>query len=41
MNAVATLIVLVVAVGTVVASLAIARAERRRQQDIAAAARGG
>jgi putrescine transport system permease protein len=40
-NAVATLIVLVVAVGTVVASLAIARAERRRQQDIAAAARGG
>jgi putrescine transport system permease protein len=39
-NAVATLIVLVVAVGTVVASLAIARAERRRQQDIAAAARG-
>lgn len=40
-NAVATLIVLVVAIGTVVASLAIARAERRRQQDIAAAARGG
>ncbi len=40
-NAVATLIVLVVAVGTVLASLAIARAERRRQQDIAAAARGG
>lgn len=39
-NAVATLIVIVVAVGTVVASLAIARAERRRQQDIAAAARG-
>jgi putrescine transport system permease protein len=39
-NAVATLIVLVVAIGTVVASLAIARAERRRQQDIAAAARG-
>ena len=39
-NAVATLIVLVVTVGTVVASLAIARAERRRAQDIAAAARG-
>jgi putrescine transport system permease protein len=39
-NAVATLIVLVVAIGTVVASLAIARAERRRQQDIAAATRG-
>lgn len=40
-NAVATLIVLVVTVGTVVASLAIARAERRRALDIAAAARGG
>jgi putrescine transport system permease protein len=40
-NAIATLIVLVVAVGTVLASLAIARAERRRQQDIAAAMRGG
>jgi putrescine transport system permease protein len=39
-NAVATLIVLVVSVGTVLASLAIARAERRRAQDIAAAARG-
>jgi len=40
-NAVATLIVLVVSIGVVLASLAIARAERRRQQDIAAAARGG
>jgi len=40
-NAVATLIVLVVTVGTVIASLAIARAERRRALDIAAAARGG
>jgi putrescine transport system permease protein len=40
-NAVATLIVLVVSIGVVVASLAIARAERRRAQDIAAAARGG
>lgn len=40
-NAVATLIVLVVTVGTVITSLAIARAERRRAQDIAAAARGG
>lgn len=40
-NAVATLIVLVVTVGTVIASLAIARAERRRAQDIAAAARAG
>lgn len=39
-NAVATLIVLVVTIGTVVASLAIARAERRRALDIAAAARG-
>lgn len=40
-NAVATLIVLVVTVGTVFTSLAIARAERRRAHDIAAAARGG
>lgn len=40
-NAVATLIVLVVTVGTVLTSLAIARAERRRAHDIAAAARGG
>jgi len=39
-NAVATLIVLIVSVGVVVASLAIARAERRRALDIAAAARG-
>ncbi|MCW5664144.1 MAG: ABC transporter permease subunit [Piscinibacter sp.] len=39
-NAVATLIVLVVTIGVVLASLAIARAERRRAQDIAAAARG-
>lgn len=39
-NAVATLIVLAVSIGTVLASLAIARAERRRAQDIAAAARG-
>ena len=39
-NAVATLIVLVVSIGVVLASLAIARAERRRAQDIAAAARG-
>jgi putrescine transport system permease protein len=40
-NAVATLIVLLVSVGVVVASLAIARAERKRAQDMAAAARGG
>ena len=39
-NAVATLIVLVVSIGVVVASLAIARAERKRAQDMAAAARG-
>jgi putrescine transport system permease protein len=39
-NAVATLIVLVVSIGVVIASLAIVRAERRRAQDIAAAARG-
>ena len=39
-NAVATLIVLVVSVGVVLASLAIARAERKRAQDMAAAARG-
>jgi putrescine transport system permease protein len=38
-NAVATLIVLIVSIGVVVASLAIARAERRRAIDIAAAAR--
>jgi putrescine transport system permease protein len=40
-NAVATIIVLVVAVGVVLASLAIARAERKRTQELAAAARGG
>jgi putrescine transport system permease protein len=40
-NAVATLIVLVVSIGVVIASLAIVRAERKRAQDIAAAARGG
>lgn len=40
-NAVATIIVLVVAVGVVLASLAIARAERKRAQELAAAARGG
>ena len=39
-NAVATIIVLVVSVGVVLASLAIARAERRRSQELAAAARG-
>ncbi len=39
-NAVATIIVLVVAVGVVLASLAIARAERKRAQELAAAARG-
>jgi hypothetical protein len=33
--------VLVVSVGVVLASLAIARAERRRAQELAAAARGG
>ena len=38
-NAVATLIVLMVSIGVVVASLAIARAERRRAIDIATAAR--
>lgn len=40
-NAVATIIVLVVSTGVVLASLAIARAERRRSQELAAAARGG
>lgn len=40
-NAVATIIVLVVSLGVVLASLAIARAERRRSQELAAAARGG
>jgi putrescine transport system permease protein len=38
-NAVATLIVLIVAVGVVVASYAIARAERRRASEISAAQR--
>ncbi len=40
-NAVATLIVLLVSIGVIIASLAIVRAERKRAQDIAAAARGG
>jgi putrescine transport system permease protein len=40
-NAVATIIVVVVSIGVVLASLAIARAERRRSQELAAAARGG
>jgi len=39
-NAVATIIVLIVAVGVVLASWMIARAERRRAQEMAAAARG-
>jgi putrescine transport system permease protein len=39
-NAVATIIVVIVAVGVVLASWLIARAERRRQQEVAAAARG-
>ena len=39
-NAVATLIVFVVAIGVLVASYLIARAERQRQQDMAAAFRG-
>jgi putrescine transport system permease protein len=39
-NAVATIIVAVVAVGVLIASYAIARAERRRQQELAAAHRG-
>lgn len=38
-NAVATLIVLVVSIGVLVASYMIARAERRRQQEMSAAAR--
>jgi putrescine transport system permease protein len=40
-NAVATVIVVIVAIGTVAASYMIARAERQRQRDIAAAARHG
>jgi putrescine transport system permease protein len=39
-NAVATVIIAVVAIGVVVASYLIARAERRRQQEMAAAAKG-
>jgi putrescine transport system permease protein len=39
-NAVATIIVVVVAVGVVAASWFIARAERRRAQEMAAANRG-
>jgi putrescine transport system permease protein len=38
-NAVATVIVVVVAIGVVLASYLIARAERRRQQEMAAATR--
>jgi putrescine transport system permease protein len=40
-NAVATLIIAVVAIGVVIASLLIARRERQRAADMAAAARGG
>jgi putrescine transport system permease protein len=39
-NAVATLIIVTVSIGVIVASYMIARAERRRAQDIAAAQRG-
>lgn len=39
-NAVATLIIVTVSIGVIVASYLIARAERRRSQDIAAAQRG-
>ena len=39
-NAVATLIVLVVAIGVLVASYMIARAERKRLLDLAEASRG-
>lgn len=39
-NAVATLIVVIVSIGVILASYLIARGERRRQQEIAAAARG-
>jgi putrescine transport system permease protein len=38
-NAVATLMITAVAIGVALASLAIARAERRRQQEMAAATR--
>src|SRR5215218_1206862 len=40
-NAVATIIIAVVAVGVVVASFVLARSERQRAQDVAAAARAG
>lgn len=40
-NAVATLIIVTVSIGVIVASYMIARAERRRAQDMAAAQRGG
>ncbi|NUZ06255.1 ABC transporter permease subunit [Schlegelella sp. ID0723] len=40
-NAVATIIITAVAIGVVIASLVIARRERQRAADIAAAARGG
>ncbi|MDP2007228.1 MAG: ABC transporter permease subunit [Rubrivivax sp.] len=39
-NAVATLIIVIVSIGVVVASYMIARAERQRQRDMAAAAKG-
>jgi len=39
-NAVATIIITLVAIGVVAASLALARNERRRAQDVAAANRG-
>jgi len=40
-NAIAALTVLVVSSGIIIASIAMARAERRRASDIAAAARAG
>ena len=40
-NAVATLIIVTVSIGVIIASYLIARAERRRAQDMAAAQRGG
>jgi putrescine transport system permease protein len=40
-NAVAALTVLVVSIGIIAASIAMARAEHRRARDIAAAARAG
>jgi putrescine transport system permease protein len=39
-NAIATLTVLVVSVGVVIASIAMARSQRRRAQEMAAAYRG-